>query len=206
MPIIHIKILIKSFESSTLKFTQTTIRKGCLSILKEEQTQPFTDVSGTYTKHHETRQPPILTVNPKGSSPLTFMHGLFQNRQQRLSSGFPLLGTPSKPVKQPTQLNRLVEENTHQLLSCTSPSDAIRKSRISYITLPRSQKSFTVLRSPHIDKKSREQYQIQTHRCRIDISFWCKDKASLLLFLLRNSEFPGTQLRIQVTYSTPFSQ
>ena len=37
------------------------------------------------------------------------------------------------------------------------------------IPLPRNIKKFTVLRSPHIDKKSREQFEIRTYKRLIDI-------------------------------------
>ncbi len=37
------------------------------------------------------------------------------------------------------------------------------------IPLPTSIRKFTVLRGPHIDKKSREQFEIRTHRRLIDI-------------------------------------
>ncbi len=37
------------------------------------------------------------------------------------------------------------------------------------IPLPTRRESFTVLRSPHIDKKSREQFEIRTHKRMIDI-------------------------------------
>ena len=37
------------------------------------------------------------------------------------------------------------------------------------IPLPTKREVFTVLRSPHIDKKSREQFQIKTHKRLLDI-------------------------------------
>jgi len=37
------------------------------------------------------------------------------------------------------------------------------------IPLPTSIKRFTVLRSPHVDKKSREQFEVRTHRRLVDI-------------------------------------
>jgi small subunit ribosomal protein S10 len=37
------------------------------------------------------------------------------------------------------------------------------------IPLPTSIEKFTVLRGPHVDKKSREQFEIRTHRRLIDI-------------------------------------
>jgi small subunit ribosomal protein S10 len=37
------------------------------------------------------------------------------------------------------------------------------------IPMPNRKKCFTVLRSPHIDKKSREQFELTTHRRILDI-------------------------------------
>ncbi len=37
------------------------------------------------------------------------------------------------------------------------------------VPLPTKIEKFTVLRSPHIDKKSREQFEIRTHRRLLDI-------------------------------------
>jgi small subunit ribosomal protein S10 len=37
------------------------------------------------------------------------------------------------------------------------------------IPLPTRINKFTVLRSPHVDKKSREQFEIRTHKRRLDI-------------------------------------
>ena len=37
------------------------------------------------------------------------------------------------------------------------------------IPLPTSRNSYTVLRSPHVDKKSREQFEIRTHKRLLDI-------------------------------------
>ena len=38
------------------------------------------------------------------------------------------------------------------------------------IPLPTSKNKWTVLRSPHVDKKSREQFEIRTHKRLIDIN------------------------------------
>jgi ribosomal protein S10 len=37
------------------------------------------------------------------------------------------------------------------------------------IPLPTRREDYTVLRSPHVDKKSRDQYQVKTHKRLIDI-------------------------------------
>ena len=37
------------------------------------------------------------------------------------------------------------------------------------VPLPNKIERFTVLRSPHVDKKSREQFELQTHKRLVDI-------------------------------------
>ncbi len=37
------------------------------------------------------------------------------------------------------------------------------------VPLPNKRRCFTVLRSPHVDKKSREQFELTTHRRILDI-------------------------------------
>ncbi len=37
------------------------------------------------------------------------------------------------------------------------------------VPLPTSRRVYTVLRSPHVDKKSREQFEVRTHKRLIDI-------------------------------------
>lgn len=57
----------------------------------------------------------------------------------------------------------------HRLLdlSCGEIVETVKKTGASVsgpVPLPTKREIFTVLRSPHIDKKSREQFQIKTHK------------------------------------------
>lgn len=83
----------------------------------------------------------------------------------------------------------------------------INKKEKSYssIYLPSSKRRFTLLRSPHIDKKSREQFQLQTFKAEIDTICYTRGKAYLFLLLLRNSELMGVELKVAINYSTPLS-
>ena len=62
----------------------------------------------------------------------------------------------------------------HQLLD-KSTTDIVETARrtgarvAGPIPLPTSIRSYTVLRGPHVDKKSREQFEIRTHKRLIDI-------------------------------------
>ena len=73
-----------------------------------------------------------------------------------------------------------------------------------YTSFPSSKKKLTVLRSPHIDKKSREQFQRHVYKSQISVFSANREIPSLLLFLLKNSEFSGVQLKIASKFLTPF--
>ncbi|MCH8203057.1 MAG: 30S ribosomal protein S10 [Proteobacteria bacterium] len=51
------------------------------------------------------------------------------------------------------------------------------------IPLPTRIEKFTVLRSPHIDKKSREQFEIRTHKRLLDIVDWTPETVDALMKL-----------------------
>ena len=62
----------------------------------------------------------------------------------------------------------------HQLLDSAVKQIALAVKRtgsqvLGPVPLPNSRKCFTVLRSPHIDKKSREQFELTTHKRILDI-------------------------------------
>ena len=70
--------------------------------------------------------------------------------------------------------------------------------------VPHHSKKLTVIRSPHIDKKSREQFQINTWKRVIAVNVSDVAAATLLLHLLATSRFPGVELHCVVTSSTEF--
>jgi small subunit ribosomal protein S10 len=51
------------------------------------------------------------------------------------------------------------------------------------IPLPTNRELFTVLRSPHVDKKSREQFEIRTHKRMINILDWSPQTVDALMKL-----------------------
>jgi small subunit ribosomal protein S10 len=55
------------------------------------------------------------------------------------------------------------------------------------IPLPTTRRIYTVLRSPHIDKKSREQFEIRTHKRLIDIT----NSTQKTLDALMDLDLPG---------------
>ncbi len=61
---------------------------------------------------------------------------------------------------------RLLDESAVKIVETVKRSGA----RVSGpIPLPTSINKYTVLRSPHVDKKSREQFEIRTHKRILDI-------------------------------------
>ena len=76
------------------------------------------------------------------------------------------------------------------------------KKQENSISLPLKRKRFTVLRSPHIDKRSREHFELKNMKTRLSFSFTEKRFFSFFVFLLKNSKFPASQLELCLTSST----
>ncbi len=61
---------------------------------------------------------------------------------------------------------KLLDQSVSEIIQTVKNTDA----RIAGpIPLPTRINSYTVLRSPHVDKKSREQFEVRTHKRLIDI-------------------------------------
>ena len=62
--------------------------------------------------------------------------------------------------------NKILDLSTEEIVNTAKRTGAQVKGPIP---LPVSLKRFTVLKSPHVDKKSREQFEIRTHKRLLDI-------------------------------------
>ena len=62
--------------------------------------------------------------------------------------------------------HRLLDQSAHEIVEAAKRTGA---SVSGPIPLPTEREVFTVLRGPHVDKKSREQFQIKTHNRILDI-------------------------------------
>ena len=62
--------------------------------------------------------------------------------------------------------HRILDQSTHEIVSTAKRTGAHVRGPIP---LPTDMQRFTVLRSPHIDKKSREQFEMRTHKRLLDI-------------------------------------
>ena len=69
-------------------------------------------------------------------------------------------------------------------------------------SFPTKRKMFTVLRSPHIDKKSREHFQWKQSKITLFLEFKKPGEWDLFLFILENARLPGVQLLVGCQYST----
>nr|UIO59442.1 ribosomal protein S10 [Chlorella desiccata (nom. nud.)] len=73
------------------------------------------------------------------------------------------------------------------------------------VTLPAYIKKFTVLRSPHIDKNSREQFQIKKYKHLLEIYSIEEQQTLLFMDILKDVEFIGIELEIRIKVLEYFS-
>jgi len=62
--------------------------------------------------------------------------------------------------------HRVLDQSTGEIVTTAKRTGARVRGPIP---LPTRNEKFTVLRSPHVDKKSREQFEIRTHKRLLDI-------------------------------------
>ena len=65
-----------------------------------------------------------------------------------------------------------------------------------FIALPTRKSYITVLRSPHIDKKSKEQFVYKTPKMNIEFNFSDLTSLRLFIFALNQIEIPGVEMKI----------
>ena len=80
----------------------------------------------------------------------------------------------------------------HKLLDISMAEivDTVKKAGatvVGPVPLPTRKELFTVLRSPHVDKKSREQFELKTHKRLLDIV----DSTSKTIDALRKLDLPA---------------
>lgn len=109
----------------------------------------------------------------------------------------------------------LLKKLTSQIVKLTKRHNS-QPVKITVWDTPIQQKIFTVLRSPHIDKKSREQFQLKIHRKNINVNFIHflnknslfttqeEFQSSILVFLenLKYFSNPGVQMQIKMNYNS----
>ncbi|MCP4922695.1 MAG: 30S ribosomal protein S10 [bacterium] len=76
--------------------------------------------------------------------------------------------------------HRVLDQSTREIVDTANRTGARVRGPIP---LPTRREVFTVLRSPHVDKKSREQFEIRTHKRMIDIADWSPQTVDALMKL-----------------------
>jgi small subunit ribosomal protein S10 len=105
----------------------------------------------------------------------------------------------AKKTKQSQKIRLKLKAFDYKLLdvSMVEIADTVKKTGatvIGPIPLPTRREVFTVLRSPHVDKKSREQFQLKTHKRVLDIV----DPTAKTIDALRKLDLPaGVEVEIK---------
>ncbi len=112
-------------------------------------------------------------------------------------------------MRSPVTVNILLNSYNHYYIKNTliHLSKTIQKWNIPllymrYIPLPNRKKKITLLKSPHVHKKAREQFELSTKKSRIEISTLTEKQALLIILLLIHSQFPGVEMKVTVKYRT----
>ena len=74
--------------------------------------------------------------------------------------------TPKIRIRLKAYDHRLLDQSAGEIVDTAKRTGA---SIAGPVPLPTKINKFTVLRSPHVDKKSREQFEIRTHKRLVDI-------------------------------------
>ncbi len=89
--------------------------------------------------------------------------------------------------------HNLVDKSTEKIVKTVRSSGAVVTGPIP---LPTRKEIFTVLRSPHVNKKSREQFQLKTHKRLIEIY----TPTQKTIDALSNLELPsGVDIQLKLT-------
>ena len=102
--------------------------------------------------------------------------------------------------------NLFIQTSITKILQIKNYLKKVDTESISYservYSLPTLKKKFTVLRSPHVDKKSREQFEWKRYKKSLFLDFHKINTLSVFIFLLKNGSFPGVQVEINLKHST----
>ena len=76
--------------------------------------------------------------------------------------------------------HRVLDQSTKEILHTARRTGAVVRGPVP---LPTHIQKLTVNRSPHIDKKSREQFEVRTHKRLLDIQDWTPQTVDALMKL-----------------------
>ena len=87
---------------------------------------------------------------------------------------------------------RILDQSTYQIVETAKRTGA---RVVGPIPLPTKIERFTVLRSPHVNKKSREQFEMRTHKRLLDIM----DPTAKTVDELKKLELPsGVEITLEI--------
>lgn len=76
----------------------------------------------------------------------------------------------------------------------------IQERKINTTSIPLTKQKYTVERSPHIDKKSREQFEIRRYKTAFCFTAINEISTQMIYSILKNLIFPGVQLTISIEF------
>lgn len=91
--------------------------------------------------------------------------------------------------------HNLIDKSTQRIVRTVKQTGAVISGPIP---LPTRREIYTVNRSPHVDKKSREQFEIRTHKRLIDIFFSSAEKEKIKNALMRLELPTGVDVEVKV--------
>ena len=102
-------------------------------------------------------------------------------------------------IKTTEKIRVRLESFNHELLasSCKKLIDLIHShevNKFSLVSLPTDKRVYCVLRSPHVDKDSREHFEIRIHKRVLDISY--DSNVNMFDILAKSDLPPGILYRI----------
>lgn len=87
-------------------------------------------------------------------------------------------------------------ETARKIINIYSPEMDLR-----VIGVQKKNRRWTLLRSPHVHKKSREQFEMPTHQAILKTSWQTQEEIKIFWLALQNSEVYGVQIRVEINSS-----
>ncbi len=91
-----------------------------------------------------------------------------ESRKPKKEERIKVTGAPKQKIRIKLRAydHRILDHSAHEIVETVRRTGA---EVLGPIPLPTNKERFTVLRSPHVDKKSREQFEIRTHKRLLDV-------------------------------------
>ena len=96
--------------------------------------------------------------------------------------------------------NHYYIKNTMLHLSKTLQRRNVPLIDFKYISLPHRKKNITLLKSPHVHKKAREQFSLSTKKGVLEMKTRSQRDALWIMWLINYSIFPGIQAKLHIRY------